>query len=523
LLTVARIATIAAALGGFVSSTAFAQSQFQPMPPAGIMRMFGFPFILPRQTPELAGPAGLSRSTSQQGLYSIEGVGLGDTLAQKEVFPTLTCTPSELFQDAAWCLRSRKEIGPKGAFTNTIAFLQLRSGEAYYLARVIAPAFFAPNDFNKEIDRLSNIYGQRANVRLMPAKVGLPNGVIASWGQVTLVPLDPENVQALASGKSAKAGFIVDFLQDFQRSAQEGLPIYVLSGGAGMIWNASTDENGKGKLRISAIDASKLNVIVEPKVAAPPPVLEPQATPTVPLPPEPTPVASSGDESCSAVADPAERLSCYDKAAGNTTPREVPSPSPSPSLPTLPVEPVDFAAVTKAPNVDGSWWVVYITFKDNNINLRNIVINRGSCRYFDSSDRQPQMPANFAFGNVLQLTAHCDPLEILLQSSLGDDTFYFDKYGDVEGGISVSVQRTYGFPMIIISSHVDNISIYNVTVNRGNCDAQRRPFTGYMEPTTKNTNTLLFGQRQWFAVDFKCDPLEVTITTNLGTETFSLK
>ena len=94
----------------------------------------------------------------------------------------------------------------------------------------------------------------------MPPRAGLPNGVIAAWGDVTLVPLDAESTQTLASGGNIKVGFVVDFLQDFQRSAQEGLPIYVLSGGAGMIWNASADESGKGKLRISVVDASKLTV-----------------------------------------------------------------------------------------------------------------------------------------------------------------------------------------------------------------------------------------------------------------------
>lgn len=491
LLTVARITTIAAALGGFGSSTAFAQSS------------------LPEK-------------------YSIEGVELGDVLADKPVYSTLICSISEVFQGSTWCERSSKKEGKNGSFTDTIAYLQSWNAETYYLAKVVAPAFFAPNEFAKEIDRLSKIYRQQAKTWTTPQREGLPTGVIAAWGDVTLVPLDAGSIQALADGRSVKVGFIVDFLQDFQRSAREGLPIYVLSGGAGMIWNASADETGRGKLRISVIDASKLSAVISPQVAAPPPISEPQETPTAPLLQKivqaaPTPVAS-GDESCSAVADAAERLSCYDKAAGNTPPREVPSPSPSPSLTTSPVEPVDFAAVTKAPLWDGRLWHVYITFKSNNVTLRNIVINRGSCRYFDPSHRQPQMPANFAFGNVLELTADCDPLEMLLQSSLGDDTFSFHTYGDVEGGISVSVQRTHGFPMIIISSHVDNITIYNVTVNRGNCDA-KRPFgwTDYLEPTTKNTNKLLFGQGQVYAVDFKCDPIEVTITTNLGTETFSLK
>jgi hypothetical protein len=486
LLTGARIATIAA-FGGFVSSTAFAQSS------------------LPEK-------------------YSIEGVKLGDVLASQSVYSTLTCSTSEVFQGSTWCERSRQKDGENGAFTETIAYLQSWNAETCYLAKVIAPAFFAPNEFTKEINRLSYIYHQQASIWTMPRREGLPTGVIAAWGDVTLLPLDAASIQALADGKSVKVGFIVDFLQDFQRSAREGLPIYVLSGGAGMIWNASADETGRGKLRISAIDASKLSAVISPQVVAPPPVGEPQETPTAPLPHRvvqaaPTPVVSAGNESCSAIADAAERLSCYDKAAGNTTPREVPLPSPSPSLPRSPAEPVNFAAVTKAPSYGavGTYWDVSITIKDNNLYLRNIVINRGNCDY--GIYRGPQLPANVEFGNVLRLVAHCDPLEILLQSSLGDDILYFNNYVDIEGGISVSLTN-YGLPRIIVTSHVDDITIYNVTVNRGNCAARRMAVLS--KPSNDETNKMLFGQRQSYYSD-KCDPIEVAITTSLGTETFTLK
>ena len=258
---------------GFAPSAALAQSRVQPMPP----------------------------------LYSIEGVGLGDLLTQKDVYP-LNCSPSEVFKGATWCLRSRKDKGPNGSFTITIALLKSNDGHAYYLARVIEPAFFGPNVFNSEIDRLSKAYRERARVWRMPPRAGFPNGVIAAWGDVTLVPLDAESTQTLASGGNIKVGFVVDFLQDFQRSAQEGLPIYVLSGGAGMIWNASADESGKGKLRISAVDASKLTVAGEPQVAtlaAPEPSQQPSSATTSP--PAATPSNSPG---CPPVTDPVQRPAC---------------------------------------------------------------------------------------------------------------------------------------------------------------------------------------------------------------------
>ena len=169
-------------------------------------------------------------------------------------------------------------------YTETIAFLQSEAGTTIYSAKVLEPAFFAPSDISIEIARLSRVYHQTANVISMPYRPGLPNGVIASWGDVALVPLDLDSVYLLAGGANPKMGFIVDFLGDFKRSAQEGLPIYVLKGSAGMIYQASLDDNGKGMLRISAIDASKLTLINPPQTELPQPA--PLPNPELP-PPQP--------------------------------------------------------------------------------------------------------------------------------------------------------------------------------------------------------------------------------------------
>ena len=211
--------------------------------------------------PAIAGPQNAGRHSLPQRPYPIAGVGLGDILDDKEVYPSLACSQSEVFRSARWCQRSRNEKGPNGSFNDTVAFLRSDDQRAYYLARVVEPAFFRSDEIYKEIDRLSKVHHQQATILNMPPKPGLPNGIIDSRGAVTLIPVDQESLDKLANGINPKIGFIVDFLGDFKRSAQERLPIYVLSGGPGMIWNALFDENGKGILRISAIDASKLTVI----------------------------------------------------------------------------------------------------------------------------------------------------------------------------------------------------------------------------------------------------------------------
>ena len=91
----------------------------------------------------------------------------------------------------------------------------------------------------------------------MPQREGLPNAVIAIWGAIQLEPLGPEEISVVASGGS-HLGILVSFLGDLRRSAKAGVPVYRLAGGAGFLWAATFDQNGKGVLRYLAIDASKI-------------------------------------------------------------------------------------------------------------------------------------------------------------------------------------------------------------------------------------------------------------------------
>ncbi len=81
--------------------------------------------------------------------------------------------------------------------------------------------------------------------------------MIATWGDVDLQPVGPENASQLAAGKTPALGFLIDFLADFQRSAKNGLPVYRIRGGAGYLWAASFGQNGRGTLRFLAVDPSK--------------------------------------------------------------------------------------------------------------------------------------------------------------------------------------------------------------------------------------------------------------------------
>jgi hypothetical protein len=126
-----------------------------------------------------------------------------------------------------------------------------------YVNSYFEPAFFDPNGIQNEIDRMSSKFGRQARIIQMPQREGLPNAVIAVWGAIQLEPLRPEDISVVASGGSYP-GILVSFLGDLPRSANAGVPIYRLAGGAGFLWAATFDQNGKGVLRYLAIDPSKI-------------------------------------------------------------------------------------------------------------------------------------------------------------------------------------------------------------------------------------------------------------------------
>jgi hypothetical protein len=123
----------------------------------------------------------------------------------------------------------------------------------------------------------------------IPQRDGLTNAVIALWGKIQLEQLDGDAISILASGGSPRKGLLIDFLGNLQRSAQLGLPVYRMSGGAGYLWSGSFDRNGRGHLRILAIDASATTPAIAtnpPKVSSSESGQEPQPTPTSVVSPE---------------------------------------------------------------------------------------------------------------------------------------------------------------------------------------------------------------------------------------------
>jgi hypothetical protein len=186
--------------------------------------------------------------------YVVAGLSLGSRVQfDSSDYREYKCSPSEQFGGFTWCQKTRQERG----FANvTYSILHSQDGTLVYANRFQEPAFFGRNEADEVIRQYSTRIGEKAQINRLPPRRGIPEGIIATWGKVVLEPLDNDSIKMLAEGRSPKRGYLIDFIGNFARSAKEGLPIYRISGGAGFLWLASFDPEGRGILRFAAVDPS---------------------------------------------------------------------------------------------------------------------------------------------------------------------------------------------------------------------------------------------------------------------------
>jgi hypothetical protein len=198
--------------------------------------------------------------SSAQTKYAVDGLAVGSRLKlDSTAYREYKCSPSEQFEGFTWCQRTRNDQERRGALTATYSILHAQDGSVVYVNRFQEPAFLGRNEADKDIQQYSRRIGESARITKMPHRAGLPDGMIALWGKTTLEQLDQDSIKILAEGRSPKKGLLIDFIGNFTRSAKEGLPVYRISGGAGFLWAASFDQEGRGTLRFAAVDASGLS------------------------------------------------------------------------------------------------------------------------------------------------------------------------------------------------------------------------------------------------------------------------
>ncbi len=201
--------------------------------------------------------------------YAVDGLAAGTQLDFGSAsYREYKCNPSDQFEGLIWCQKSGTDKERRGPYIVAYSLLHSQDGSVSYINRSQEPAFLNAKEAELSIERYSRKFGDSPRIMKMPHRNGLPDGVIAVWGKVTLEPLDQESIKTLADGKSPKKGFLVDYLRNFTRSAKEGLPIYRIDGGPGFIWAASFDQKGRGTLRLAAVNVSGFSRPPAPMAAA---------------------------------------------------------------------------------------------------------------------------------------------------------------------------------------------------------------------------------------------------------------
>jgi Trypsin-like peptidase domain len=202
-----------------------------------------------------------SCSTLAQGtsVYSVTGIALGNRVQfDSESYREYRCGPSEIFDGLTVCVKRTDETEQRGTFVAYDGLLHSGDGTVVYVSRYQDPAYWRDGEVKDDIDYYSRELGQEPTMLTMPTREGFPNGLIATWGKVVLEPVDGESQKVLAAGKNPKIGVLIDFVGDYGRSTKNGLPVYRVTGGAGFIWAASWDSNGRGTLRMLAVNPSEL-------------------------------------------------------------------------------------------------------------------------------------------------------------------------------------------------------------------------------------------------------------------------
>jgi TPR repeat protein len=235
-----------------------------------------FGLLVLASTSALADPLA---SSTQISPYTVDGFALGAQLRfDSEAYKQYTCSPSDKFPGLTWCHKEQTKKEKHNETTLSNSILHAPDGTAWYLNKYIEPTVLDPDDIQNEVNRLSAKFGQTPVKMRMPHHEGVPDALMALWGSIQLEQLTPDDVATIASGGTS-AGILVSYLGDLQKSAKAGAPVYKLAGGAGFLWVAAFNRDGRGVLRLLAADASKYesSQIAEHQ-STPQPSSSPQAT-----------------------------------------------------------------------------------------------------------------------------------------------------------------------------------------------------------------------------------------------------
>lgn len=188
--------------------------------------------------------------------YVVDGLAIGAKVAPNSaVYRRYDCNRSEQYPGFIRCRESHIENGVQV----TRSILHTSNLVTWYVNKELSPAYFTASDLNAEISRLAREFGTAPHIYRLNEMRGFPKATIATFGGIELQQLKPNDMAKLAQGESPRVGILVDFLNDFRRSAKAHLPVYKLGGSEGFAWIANYDRGGAGTLRFFAADPAQMN------------------------------------------------------------------------------------------------------------------------------------------------------------------------------------------------------------------------------------------------------------------------
>ena len=234
--------------------------------------------------------------------------------------------------------------------------------------------------------------------------------------------------------------------------------------------------------------------------------------------PQPAGHPPNADE-CDQILKQANNASSHSASQVTQQPAALAPPATSPPAPEITpnADPIinqtvasdDLVSMSKNDSVSpGIIWALNLTGKADSVTIQNVIVNRGNCK----AQNPPQLPQTFKFGETRLYGYYlCDPIEAQVVTNKGNSTITWDEFTQNAVSIEKSDQYGNGFWQLVFTSHTYSLTIKSVVVNRGNC--KNEDMRGRLPQVLK------FGQR--YISMALCNPLEVEVTTELGSSTFT--
>jgi hypothetical protein len=137
--------------------------------------------------------------------YAVDGLAVGTRLNFGSAsYREYKCSPSDQFDGLTWCQKARTDKERRGPYIAAYSLLHSRDGNILYINRSQEPAFLDLKEAEVNIQRYSRKIDESPHIMKMPHRSGLPDGLIAVWGKITLEPLDEESIKDLSRGEESQ-------------------------------------------------------------------------------------------------------------------------------------------------------------------------------------------------------------------------------------------------------------------------------------------------------------------------------